>query len=204
MLLLEKDDKETIKQINSTYLPSYFDIVIVPKSQPKTKPKALNYGLRVAKGEFVVIYDAEDIPDPMQLKKAVVAFNKAKKDVICIQAKLGFYNSNQNILTKLFTIEYCLWFDLVLTGLQSIHAPIALGGTSNHFRRKDIIMLKKWDPFNVTEDADLGMRIVKNGFSTAIINSYTMEEANSQLINWFRQRSRWIKGYLQTYFVHMR
>ncbi len=204
MLLLEKDDKETIKQINSTYLPSYFDIVIVPKSQPKTKPKALNYGLRIAKGEFVVIYDAEDVPDPLQLKKAVVAFSKAKRDVICIQAKLSFYNPTQNILTRLFTIEYSLWFDLVLTGLQSIHAPIPLGGTSNHFRKKDLNLIKRWDAFNVTEDADLGMRIVQHGFNTAIINSYTMEEANSDALNWFKQRSRWIKGYMQTYFVHMR
>ncbi len=200
LLLLEKDDKETIKQVNSTYLPSYFDTVIIPKSQPKTKPKALNYGLRVAKGEFVVIYDAEDIPDPMQLKKAVVAFNKAKKDVICIQAKLSFYNPTQNILTRLFTIEYSLWFDLVLTGLQSIHAPIPLGGTSNHFRKNDLALVKSWDAFNVTEDADLGMRIVQKGFTTAIINSYTMEEANSDAINWFKQRSRWMRD-LRKFFI---
>jgi cellulose synthase/poly-beta-1,6-N-acetylglucosamine synthase-like glycosyltransferase len=91
-----------------------------------------------------------------------------------------------------------------LTGLQSIHAPIPLGGTSNHFRTADIVRLKKWDPFNVTEDADLGMRLIKRGYRTALLDSYTLEEANSDVFNWFRQRSRWIKGYIQTYFVHMR
>jgi glycosyltransferase XagB len=193
-----------VQQAQNMNLPAYFDIVVVPHSLPKTKPKACNYGLFHAKGEYVVIYDAEDIPDRLQLKKAVLAFEKAGEKVICIQAKLNFYNSTQNILTRLFTLEYSLWFDLVLTGLQSIHAPIPLGGTSNHFRTKDLVTLRKWDPFNVTEDADLGMRIVKRGYHTALIDSYTMEEANSQIINWFKQRSRWIKGYIQTYFVHMR
>lgn len=204
MVLLEQDDTETIRQIKNMVLPNYFDLIIVPPSQPKTKPKAINYGLQKATGEYVVIYDAEDIPDPLQLKKAVLAFRKSDQKVICIQAKLNFYNSNQNVLTRLFTLEYSLWFDLVLTGLQSIHAPIPLGGTSNHFRREDLITLKKWDPFNVTEDADLGMRIVKRGYYTALVNSYTMEEANSEVKNWFKQRSRWVKGYIQTYFVHMR
>jgi cellulose synthase/poly-beta-1,6-N-acetylglucosamine synthase-like glycosyltransferase len=204
MLLLEEDDTESIEQLSRTKLPSYFDIVIVPNSFPKTKPKACNYGLTHAKGEFTVIYDAEDIPDPMQLKKAVLAFKKANDNIICIQAKLSFYNPTQNLLTRMFTIEYSLWFNLVLMGLQSIHAPIPLGGTSNHFRTKDLIKLEKWDPFNVTEDADLGMRIIKRGYRTALMNSTTMEEANSHMGNWVKQRSRWIKGYIQTYFVHMR
>lgn len=204
LLLLEKDDIETQRKIDGLDLPYYFDVVIVPDSLPKTKPKALNYGLDLATGEYSVIFDAEDVPDPLQLKKAFLSFKKAKKDVICVQAKLNFYNPNQNILTRLFTIEYSLWFDLVLTGLQSIHAPIPLGGTSNHFRTQDLLSLKRWDPFNVTEDADLGMRIVKRGYKTAIMNSYTMEEANSNITNWLRQRSRWIKGYIQTYFVHTR
>lgn len=204
MLLLEEDDEETINKVTLMNLPSYFDVVVVPDSFPKTKPKACNYGLTKATGEYTVIYDAEDIPDPLQLKKSVLAFKKAKKNVICIQAKLNFYNPTQNLLTRMFTIEYSLWFNLVLSGLMSIHAPIPLGGTSNHFRTKDLIMLEKWDPFNVTEDADLGMRMTKRGYVTALVNSYTMEEANSSYINWIRQRSRWIKGYIQTYFVHMR
>ena len=204
MLLLEEDDEKTIQQVRLMDLPPYFDIKVIPDSMPKTKPKALNYGLRFAEGEMVVIYDAEDIPEIDQLKKAVYAFYKSAPDVKCIQAKLNFYNPHQNLLTRVFTAEYSLWFDLVLTGLQSIHAPIPLGGTSNHFHKKDLIELKGWDSFNVTEDADLGMRIVKAGYRTAIIHSTTYEEANSSAINWFWQRTRWIKGYIQTYLVHMR
>ncbi len=203
-LLLEEDDTESLSYIEKLHLPSYFEAIIVPHSFPKTKPKACNYGLLRATGEFVVIFDAEDAPEPMQLKKAVLAFERAGRKTACIQAKLNFYNPHQNILTKAFTAEYSLWFDLVLTGLQSIKAPIPLGGTSNHFRTSDLKMLKGWDAFNVTEDADLGMRIAKLGFKTAIVSSVTLEEANSDLNNWFWQRTRWIKGYIQTYFLHMR
>ncbi len=204
MLLLEEDDAETIRHVQTMSLPSYVNVVVVPHSKPKTKPKALNYGLLHTTGEYVVIYDAEDIPDPRQLKKAVLAFRLEGPKTVCIQAKLNFYNPRQNILTRVFTAEYALWFDLVLTGLQSINAPITLGGTSNHFRVNDLHLLKGWDAFNVTEDCDLGIRLVKHGYRTAIIDSDTMEEANSHFFNWFGQRTRWIKGYIQTYFVHMR
>jgi cellulose synthase/poly-beta-1,6-N-acetylglucosamine synthase-like glycosyltransferase len=204
LLLLEEDDKETVERAKAYNLPSYFQTIVIPHSMPKTKPKALNYGLMYATGEYTVVYDAEDVPDTLQLKKAILAFKKSDKRTVCIQAKLNFYNPHQNILTRIFTAEYSLWFDLVLTGLQSIHAPIPLGGTSNHFRTQDLHDLKGWDAFNVTEDCDLGMRLVKQGFRTAVVNSMTLEEANSDLKNWFQQRSRWIKGYIQTYLVHMR
>ena len=204
LLLLEENDSQTIAEAKSLKLPSYFKILIVPHSQPKTKPKALNFGLPYAKGKYVVIYDAEDIPEPDQLKKAILAFRKADRRTICVQAKLNFYNPNQNIITKIFTAEYSLWFDLILPGLQSLKAPIPLGGTSNHFRRRDLKKIGGWDPFNVTEDCDLGIRLAKRGYRTAIFNSTTFEEANSKPLNWFRQRSRWIKGYIQTYAIHMR
>ncbi len=204
MLLLEDDDRETINQALALNLPEYFEIIVVPHSLPKTKPKAMNYGLQFAKGEYLVVYDAEDVPDKDQLKKAILAFGKAKEGTVCIQAKLNFYNPRQNLLTRIFTAEYSLWFDLVLTGLQSLDAPIPLGGTSNHFRTKDIHLLNGWDPFNVTEDCDLGLRLAKKGYYTAIMDATTYEEANSDLKNWYRQRSRWIKGYIQTYLVHSR
>lgn len=204
LLLLEEDDKETIKRVGEYSLPSFMKTLIVPDSRPKTKPKALNFGLTKARGEYVVIYDAEDIPDPKQLKKSVLAFQKAGERTVCIQAKLNFYNPYQNMLTRVFTAEYSLWFDLVLTGLQSLKAPIPLGGTSNHFKTSDIRKLEGWDAFNVTEDCDLGTRLAKKGYLTAIVDSTTLEEANSSITNWFGQRSRWIKGYIQTYFVHMR
>ena len=206
LLLLEEDDSETIKQIKKfeKNLPSFFEIIIVPHSYPKTKPKACNYGAKFTKGEYVVIYDAEDVPDPLQLKKAVLAFDQEDKNVICLQAKLNFYNPHQNLLTRLFTAEYSLWFDLVLTGMQSADVPIPLGGTSNHFKVAALRDLQLWDAFNVTEDADLGIRLVKKGYRTEILDSVTLEEANSQFFNWIKQRSRWIKGYMQTYFVHTR
>lgn len=204
MLLLEEDDTETIAHARQMGLPQYFQIVVVPDSSPKTKPKACNYGLTRAIGEYAVIYDAEDVPEPDQLKKALLAFEKSPDNVACIQAKLNFYNPRQNVLTRAFTAEYSLWFDLVLTGLQSANAPIPLGGTSNHFITKVLKQLHGWDAFNVTEDCDLGIRLAKRGFRTAIVDSVTLEEANSAGKNWFHQRTRWIKGYIQTYWVHMR
>src|SRR4030043_37671 len=204
MLLLEEDDKATLEAAKKIDLPSYVKVMIVPHSLPKTKPKACNYGVAYAKGEFVVIYDAEDKPDPMQLKKAYLAFRKLPTQVICLQSKLNYYNSGQNLLTRLFTAEYSLWFDLILPVIQSVASMIPLGGTSNHFRTEALRNLHGWDAFNVTEDCDLGARLFKMGFKTEIIDSTTYEEANSRLKSWIRQRSRWIKGYLQTYLVHMR
>lgn len=204
IFLLEEDDKETFETISAQNLPSYIRTVIVPQSEPKTKPKACNFGLSLTRGEYIVIYDAEDEPETQQLKKAYLAFANVAQDVICLQAKLNYYNSNQNLLTRLFTAEYSLWFDVVLSGLQIMETAIPLGGTSNHFRTADLLRLEGWDAFNVTEDADLGVRLFKAGYKTAIIDSTTYEEANSQIGNWIRQRSRWIKGYIQTYFVNMR
>ena len=204
MLLLEEDDVRTQKKASGMNLPEHFRIMIVPNSLPKTKPKACNYGLLHAKGEYIVVYDAEDRPDTDQLKKSYIAFNKLDKKVACLQSKLNYYNSKHNLLTKLFTAEYSLWFDLILPGLQLMHTTIPLGGTSNHFRTNTLKYLNGWDAFNVTEDCDLGTRLFKEGFSTAIIDSTTLEEANSKYKSWLRQRSRWIKGYLQTYLVHMR
>jgi cellulose synthase/poly-beta-1,6-N-acetylglucosamine synthase-like glycosyltransferase len=128
-------------------LPSHFEIVVVPHSMPKTKPKAMNYGLQAVRGDFLVIYDAEDKPEVDQLKKAVLAFRKLPKTTVCVQAKLNFYNPRQNLLTRLSTSEYSLWFDLVLPGLQSINAPIPLGGTSNNFRVETLRELSGWDAF---------------------------------------------------------
>ncbi len=204
LLLLEVDDQTTIDKVKLMDLPSYVRVLVVPHSLPKTKPKACNYGLAHARGEYLVIYDAEDVPDPLQLKKAYLGFQKVSPNTVCLQAKLNYYNPHQNLLTRFFTAEYSLWFDVTLTGLQSINTIIPLGGTSNHFKTKSLKEIEGWDPFNVTEDADLGIRLFKYGYKTAIIDSVTLEEANSRVGNWLRQRSRWIKGYMQTYLVHVR
>ncbi len=204
ILLLEEDDVQTIGEAKKIDLPPYVRILVVPDGQPKTKPKACNYGLAHAKGEYIVIYDAEDEPEPLQLKKAFLGFQNLGPNIFCLQAKLNYYNPHQNLLTRLFTAEYSLWFDIVLPGLQSIETSIPLGGTSNHFRTVELKKLEGWDPFNVAEDADLGARLFRAGYKTAIIDSVTLEEANSNIKNWIRQRSRWLKGYMQTYFVQMR
>ena len=204
ILLLEENDKETQKAAENLSDQSHFRVLVVPHSLPKTKPKACNYGLAFAKGEYVVVYDAEDRPDPMQLKKAYIGFKRSASKVVCLQSKLNYYNPDQNFLTKLFTAEYSLWFDLILPGLQSVKTIIPLGGTSNHFKLFVLRDLGGWDAFNVTEDCELGTRLFRKGFTTAIIDSTTYEEANSKVKSWLKQRSRWIKGYLQTYFVHTR
>ncbi|WP_306207233.1 glycosyltransferase [Actinoplanes sp. RD1] len=204
LLLLEEDDTETIAFVRARTLPATFRVIVVPDSQPKTKPKACNHGLTIARGEYVVIFDAEDVPEPDQLKKAVTAFDQLSTRVACLQAPLNFYNPRQNVLTRLFTAEYSLWFDLMLRGLQRLGGPIPLGGTSNHFRAGVLRGLGGWDPYNVTEDADLGIRLYRQGFRTGMLDSTTYEEANPRVRNWIRQRSRWIKGYLQTLLVHTR
>jgi cellulose synthase/poly-beta-1,6-N-acetylglucosamine synthase-like glycosyltransferase len=204
LLLCEEDDEESILAIEAMNLPPHFRLIVVPDAQPKTKPKACNYGLMLARGDVTVIYDAEDRPDPDQLKKVIVAFSKSNPNVTCVQAKLNYYNPDQNLLTRWFTTEYSMWFELLLPGLDADGAPIPLGGTSNHFITERLRDLGAWDPYNVTEDADLGIRLHKAGYRTAMVDSTTLEEANSDLKNWIRQRSRWIKGYIQTYLVHMR
>jgi cellulose synthase/poly-beta-1,6-N-acetylglucosamine synthase-like glycosyltransferase len=151
-----------------------------------------------------VIYDAEDRPETDQLRKAVAAFRALPRDVACLQARLNFYNAKENLLTKMFTGDYCLWFDFLLPGLERIGVPMPLGGTSNHFRFAALSAIHGWDPFNVTEDADLGIRLARRGMRVRTLDSTTFEEATTGFGNWLRQRSRWQKGYIQTWLVHMR
>lgn len=204
LFLTEENDPQTRAALLSMRLPAHFTVLTVPKGTPQTKPRACNFGLLQATGQFVVIFDAEDKPEPNQLKKAILTFAHYGPDLACVQAKLNFYNSEQNILTRLFTAEYSLWFDIMLPGLQHSGLALPLGGTSNHFRTDALRALGGWDPFNVTEDCDAGLRLAQYKLTTAVLNSTTYEEATSRLKGWLFQRSRWIKGYMQTYLVHMR
>ncbi|WP_247217656.1 glycosyltransferase [Synechococcus sp. C9] len=204
LLLLEEKDRVTIEAAKAAHPPHYIRFIYIPDSKPKTKPKACNYGLAFAQGEYLTIYDAEDIPDPDQLKKAILAFRHGSPDLVCVQAALNYFNRDENFLTRMFTLEYSYWFDYLLPGLDSLRLPIPLGGTSNHFRTDRLMELGGWDPFNVTEDADLGIRASQRGYRVGVIDSTTYEEANCRLKNWIRQRSRWIKGYMQTWLVHNR
>jgi cellulose synthase/poly-beta-1,6-N-acetylglucosamine synthase-like glycosyltransferase len=222
-ILMEERDEETIneakalglfgsiqkyvegipKEEYSDFL-KIFDPIIIPSAKVTTKPRACNYGLLRARGELCVIYDAEDNPDPDQLRKAAIVFLRSPEDVVCLQSKLNFYNADENTITKWFSIEYSNWYEFYLQGLDWIDAPMPLGGTSNHFRRSGLDELGRWDPYNVTEDADLGIRLSRKKLKTELIDSTTLEEATITPKAWIIQRSRWYKGYLQTYLVHMR
>lgn len=203
-LLIEEDDDKTLNAVRKLDFPANFEVIVIPFMMPKTKPKACNYGVYFSRGELLTIYDAEDVPDTWQLKKAYLMFTKLPKEYIVVQGALNYFNRNENLLTRMFTLEYSYWFDYMLPGLETLDIPIPLGGTSNHFKLEKLIELGAWDPFNVTEDADLGVRVYDKRYKIGIVKSTTYEEANNEPFNWIRQRSRWIKGYMQTYLVHMR
>jgi len=203
-LIFEESDIETWEVAKALKLPDRFDFIRVPTSMPRTKPKACNFALPFARGELLVIYDAEDMPEPQQLKRAAAAFALGDAKLACVQAQLNYYNWNENWLTRQFAIEYAAFFDLLLPALVRLNLPIPLGGTSTHFRTSALREAGAWDPNNVTEDADLGQRFALKGYRCGIIRSTTQEEANCQLNNWVRQRSRWVKGWMQTYLVRMR
>jgi cellulose synthase/poly-beta-1,6-N-acetylglucosamine synthase-like glycosyltransferase len=204
LLLLEADDSETIHAAIAARPASNIRIVAVPHAPPRTKPKACNYGLHLSSGALVTIFDAEDRPDQLQLRRAAAAFARLPPPVACLQALLQYHNERQNLITKWFSAEYVTWFASVLPALVQLKAPLPLGGTSMHVRREVLEGVGAWDPFNVTEDADLGIRLQRYGYRTLVLDSVTFEEANSDFINWVKQRSRWYKGYLQTWLVHMR
>lgn len=204
VLLLEEDDNATLESARAHKPPGNWRFLVIPPSLPKTKPKACNYGLFFSRGKYLVIYDAEDIPEHDQLKKSVAAFKKGGDKYVCFQAALNYFNRNENFLTRMFTLEYSYWFDYMLPGLDRLNLPIPLGGTSNHFDAVKLRRLGGWDPFNTTEDADLGIRAYAEGWKVGVVNTTTFEEANARLGNWLRQRSRWIKGYMQTWLVYSR
>jgi glycosyltransferase XagB len=203
-IVLEADDHETIEVARTLGLEGVFEIIWVPPSKPRTKPKACNFALQFARGEYLVIFDAEDRPEPDQLRKVVATFNRSPANTACLQCRLNYYNAAENWLTRMFTLDYSLWFDQMLPGLERLNSPIPLGGTSNHFKIEVLRELHGWDPFNVTEDADLGIRLTQKGYRVGVVDSTTFEEATCHAGNWIRQRSRWMKGYMQTFLVHTR
>jgi len=203
-IVLEAGDLQTLEAARTLGLEGVFEIIVVPRSAPQTKPKACNFALRFARGEYLVVYDAEDRPEPDQLRKVVATFRRSSPNTACLQCRLNYYNAGENWLTRMFTLDYTLWFDQVLPGLERLGMPIPLGGTSNHFRTDILRELHAWDPFNVTEDADLGIRIWQKGYRVGVVDSTTFEEASCRTGQWVRQRSRWMKGYMQTLLVHTR
>jgi len=204
-LIVEVDDRDTAIVADAIAArDSRFSVIRVPSGTPRTKPRACNYAMPFVLGEFTVIFDAEDRPEPDQLRKAVATFRAAPGDVACLQARLNFYNADENWLTRMFALDYALWFDYLLPGLDRLNIPMPLGGTSNHFRTAALRAIHCWDPYNVTEDADIGIRLARVGLRVRTLDSTTFEEATNNFGNWLRQRSRWLKGYMQTWLVHMR
>ena len=203
-LICEADDYETIEAILDAKLPPCFELVQVTPAYPRTKPKALNYALPLCRGEYLVLYDAEDHPSPGQLKEAYVKFLSEDKTLACVQAPLHIHNSDQNWLSAMFAIEYVTLFSGILPVLAKWNVPIPLGGTSNHFKTEILKNIGGWDPYNVTEDADLGVRLFREGYRCSTITLPTFEEAPPKLIPWIKQRTRWLKGWMQTVLVHSR
>jgi cellulose synthase/poly-beta-1,6-N-acetylglucosamine synthase-like glycosyltransferase len=204
MLLLEQDDSETAAALAAMPLPRFCRTLVMPAGEPRTKPRALNIALDFARGDIIGIYDAEDRPEPDQLRRVAALLAQSPPEVACVQCRLSYYNPTENWLTRCFAIEYALWFDVLIAGFSDLGLPIPLGGTSVFFRRHALEALGGWDAHNVTEDADLGMRLARRGWRCAVSRSTTHEEANSRLLPWVRQRSRWLKGYITTWLVHMR
>ncbi len=203
LFLLERDDLETARHLKEC-LPANMEIVWVPDGAPRTKPRALSHGLEQATGSLITVYDAEDRPEPDQLKLAAFFFALATPEVACLQARLSIDNSEDSFLTRHFALEYACLFDQLLPWLHRHDWPFPLGGTSNHFRTEALIATGAWDKFNVTEDADLGIRLARLGYACGVLPSSTFEEAPITWKAWRQQRARWHKGWIQTFFVHTR
>ena len=203
-LLVETGDSGTVAAAEALRPRAHLSVIRVPRADPRTKPKACNYGLLTGRGVLCTVFDAEDRPDPLQLRKAVVALERLGPGYACVQARLGFHGPSRNLLARWSMLEHEIRFGNLIPGLVDASAPVALGGTSSHFRVAALRTAGAWDPWNAAEDADLGVRLCRTGYRVGALDSTTLEEPNPDPINWVRQRSRWYKGQLQTFLVHMR
>ncbi len=206
-LVVEADDVETRRAAERAVLGDpRFDVVVVPPSRPRTKPKALDFALATVAADYVTVYDAEDRPEPDQLRRAVAAFAAGRPNLAVVQAALEIDHAARARpwLVRQFEIEYAMIFDGLLPWLAARGLFLPLGGTSNHFRRDALVAVGGWDPHNVTEDADVAVRLARAGWCAGVFASRTREEAPTELRQWFAQRTRWMKGWMQTWFAHMR
>ncbi|MFZ2030715.1 MAG: glycosyltransferase [Vitreimonas sp.] len=203
-LLVEEDDIDTRAVALAASQAPHIEVVIIPPSKPRTKPKALNAGLALARGDYVAVYDAEDRPHPQQLRAALAAFEDSGGKLACVQAPLVIDNADAPWIARQFAAEYAIQFNEILPLLARLELPLPLGGSSNHFRADVLRAAGGWDPNNVTEDADLGYRLARDGYRSDMIGPPTWEEAPIDFRAWRRQRVRWIKGHMQTWLVLMR
>ena len=204
LLVVEQTDTTTLRTLADATLPRWMRVVTVPAGPIQTKPRALNYALAFCRGSVIGVWDAEDMPDPDQLHIVARRFAETGPEVACLQGILDYYNPRTNWLSRCFTIEYAAWFRAMLPGLARLGLVVPLGGTTLFFRREALEKLGGWDAHNVTEDADLGIRLARHGYRTELIPTVTHEEANCRAVPWVKQRSRWLKGYAMTWAVHMR
>jgi cellulose synthase/poly-beta-1,6-N-acetylglucosamine synthase-like glycosyltransferase len=204
IFLIEDTDHATAAALAGIALPPHMRALTIPTGTIRTKPRALNYGLDHCCGQIIGVYDAEDAPETGQLRAVAAAFADAPPQVACLQGQLDYFNPRVNWLSRCFTIEYATWWRVVLPGLSRLGLAIPLGGTTLFFRRAALVELGGWDAHNVTEDADLGLRLARRSYVTQLLNTTTYEEANCRPLPWIKQRSRWIKGYMITYLTHMR
>lgn len=205
LVLIEPEDGPTREALPNADLPPWLHVVFGPcGGSLRTKPRALNIGLLMARGDLLTIFDAEDRPDPNQLRKAAAVFAQSPDSVACLQAHLAIDNGSRSVLARLFALEYAALFDVLNVGLGNLRLPIALGGTSSHFKTIVLRQAGGWDAWNVTEDADLGLRLARLGFDVACLPSTTLEEAPERLRIWMNQRRRWTKGWMQTCLVLVR
>lgn len=208
-LVLETHDHATIAAAQSMKRPEWLRVLVVPPGAPTTKPRALNHALAVAKGDFLTVYDAEDDPDPLQLQEAAARFATEADDLVCLQAPLRIRRLHRGyedslFLDRHFAAEYAALFEVTLPAMARLGMPFPLGGTSNHFRVSALRALGGWDAWNVTEDADLGFRIWRHGWRLGVLTRPTYETPPGRLLHWLPQRTRWLKGYMQTLLVHTR
>ncbi|MFO1140471.1 MAG: glycosyltransferase [Paracoccus sp. (in: a-proteobacteria)] len=204
LLVAEETDRVTCQALEDASLPRWMRVIKVPDGPIRTKPRALNYALNFCRGSIIGIWDAEDRPEPDQLHKVARGFHFAPPDVACLQGVLDYYNPRTNWLARAFTIEYASWFRATLAGAAALDLVVPLGGTTLFFRRDLLEKVGGWDAWNVTEDADLGVRLTRRGYRTRMLDTVTHEEANCRLVPWVKQRSRWLKGFAMTWGVHMR
>jgi cellulose synthase/poly-beta-1,6-N-acetylglucosamine synthase-like glycosyltransferase len=204
IFVLEPNDTATRRALERLNLGPPFETIVAPQAGPRTKPKALNFALTFVRGDYTAVFDAEDRPARDQLHRALDVFFAEDEMIACVQARLTIDNTRDSWLARLFTAEYAGLFDVLLPGLSERRLPLPLGGSSNHFRTIALRDVDGWDPYNVTEDADLGMRLARFGYRTAVIDSTTYEEAPARPGPWIKQRTRWFKGWMQTWAVHMR
>ncbi|SFJ66033.1 glycosyltransferase family 2 protein [Methylobacterium brachiatum] len=203
-LLIEADDPETAAALARIVLPARFEVITVPPGAPRTKPRALNAALPLARGALLTVYDAEDVPDPGQLRLSASLFARLPERTACLQGRLVIDNAGDSHLARAFALEYAGLFDVLNPALARLDLPVPLGGTSMHLRTRVLRDLRGWDSWNVTEDADLGIRLALAGYAVGDLPSATIEEAPARLGPWLAQRTRWLKGLMQTSLTHGR